>query len=128
MNTLCFDRPRFRLPSIHAPRLVWAAVGLPALGVAIALIGPWALPLWLLPDVGLLLGGRSAFTGDGRLAPRTVLGYNALHSLPGPIVLILAGAVLSPAALAAGVLWLSHVAIDRAMGYGLRAPDGSQRV
>lgn len=128
MTTYCLDRPRPRLHSIQAPRLIWAAAGVPSLALAIALIGPWALPLWLLPDVGLLLGGRSAFTGDGRLSPRAVRGYNALHSLPGPIVLIAAGAVLSPAGLAAGVLWLSHVTLDRAMGYGLRAPDGSQRV
>jgi hypothetical protein len=36
-------------------------------------------------------------------------------------------AVLGDAALAGGLAWCAHVAIDRAAGYGLRAPDGSWR-
>lgn len=113
--------------ALALPRPVWAAVGLAALAASVVLIGPWAFALWLLPDLSIAAGGRNAFTGDGRLAPRAVVGYNAAHALAGPVALALVGLVASPVALAAGVLWLSHVCLDRALGYGLRAPDGSQR-
>lgn len=114
-------------PALAAPRAVSAVLGAAALAGAVALLGPWALALWLLPDLALLAGGRSAFTGDGRLSPGAVPVYNALHALPGPITLTAVGAVLGGPALGLGVLWISHVLLDRAMGYGLRAADGSQR-
>lgn len=114
-------------PPFAAPRAACAALGATALAAAVVLLGPWALALWLLPDLALLVGGRSAFTGDGRLAPRAVPVYNALHALPGPVALTAVGAVLGGPVLGLGVLWISHVLLDRAMGYGLRAADGGQR-
>lgn len=123
-SAVAMSRPR---RALALPRLVWAAVGLAALAASVALIGPWAFALWLLPDLSVAAGGRNAFTGDGRLSPRAVAGYNAAHALPGPVALTLVGLVASPVAAAAGVLWLSHVCLDRALGYGLRAADGSQR-
>ena len=114
------------IPTLALPRLAWAALGAAALAAAVAAIGPWAFALWLLPDVALVLGGRSAVTGDGRLAPHAVGLYNATHALGGPAALG-ATAFLVPAALPFAVLWLSHIALDRALGYGLRAADGSRR-
>ncbi len=50
--------------------------------------------------------------------------YNAGHSLLGPG---LCGAVwlgtLSPLALAITLIWGAHIAIDRALGYGLKYPS-----
>lgn len=123
MTTLRLARP---VRVVRLPRVAWAAAGLAAMAGAISLMGPWALALWLLPDLGLLAGGRSAFTGDGRLNPRAVRGYNALHALPGPVALVALG-LAGAGTLALGLVWVSHVTLDRAMGYGLRAPDGSQR-
>jgi hypothetical protein len=114
------------LPTLALPRPAWAALGFAALAAAVAMIGPWAFALWLLPDLALVLGGRSAFADDGRLAPHAVGLYNAAHSLPGPLALG-AAALLAPAALPFAVLWLSHIALDRSLGYGLRAADGSLR-
>ena len=51
----------------------------------------WAVPLiWLAPDVALL-GGLT----DGRLDPRAVPVYNAVHSLAGPAILGAAAASAS---------------------------------
>lgn len=50
-----------------------------------------------------------------------------MHALPGPLGLIAVGALASPTVLALGLVWLSHVAVDRAAGYGLRAADGGIR-
>jgi hypothetical protein len=95
---------------------------------AIALIGPVALALWLVPDVALLLGINREFGDHGRLAPRAVPAYNALHALPGPVVLsAVAAAIANPFLAGLALVWLSHVTGDRAMGYGLRARDGGQR-
>ena len=113
-------------PTLALPRTAWAALGLAALAAAVAMIGPWAFALWLVPDLALLLGGRSALTGDGRLAPHAVGIYNAAHALPGPAGLG-AMALLVPAVLPFAVLWLSHIALDRSLGYGLRAADGGLR-
>lgn len=113
--------------ALASRRVVHAVLGLAALGGAVALLGPWAFALWLLPDVGLLAGVRRGFGEHGRLAPVAVPYYNALHALPGPVLLIAVGLLAGPSVLGYGVLWLSHVLLDRAMGYGLRTPDGEQR-
>jgi hypothetical protein len=34
----------------------------------------------------------------------------------------------SPNWLAAGLAWTAHIGIDRSLGFGLRTPDGFQRV
>ena len=114
-------------PDNIATRLAWLSAGVGAAAVSIALLGPWALALWLLPDLALLLGYSPEHSKDGRLAPRAVPIYNAVHALPGPLALVIAGLVVSPAVLGLGLIWLSHVAVDRACGYGLRDRDGNQR-
>ena len=119
-------------PSRHSAgrpliRVAAGVAGLAALGGSIVLLGPWALALWLAPDVALLAGWSREFAADGRLAPRAVPLYNALHALPGPLALTALGLLAGPAVLGLGVLWLSHVLIDRSLGYGLRTPDGRQR-
>ena len=110
-----------------ARRLVFASAGAASLAAAIVLVGPWALALWITPDVAVLAGIASAMPRRGRLHPRAVAVYNALHALPGPVSLIAVGAVAGPLVLGLGVLWLSHVLLDRAMGYGLRTRAGLQR-
>lgn len=115
------------LPRNLPARISVLAAGLAAQAGAIALIGPWALPLWLLPDIALLAGISREANAAGRLAPRAVPLYNAVHALPGPLAVVAAGALASPEVLGLGLVWLSHVVVDRAAGYGLRAPDGSVR-
>ncbi len=100
--------------------------GLAAGAGAVVLLGPWALALWLLPDLAMLLGITSGAARDGRLAPRALPIYNAVHTYVGPLVLVAAGVLTGPVVLGLGLIWLSHVSIDRAAGYGLRNADGSR--
>ncbi len=99
-------------------------------GVAIAVLGVFLV----LPDVALI----GAFADRGRLRAERVRAYNLLHAPAVPLVLIAASIVLPLPELGwglrgglelflAGLAWLLHVAVDRAAGYGLRAPDGSVR-
>jgi hypothetical protein len=103
------------------------ALGLAGIAAAVAgaLVGsPGLLALWIVPDVALLAGMDAR---AGRLAPRAVPLYNALHALWGPLVLIAAGALLLPVLAGTALVWLSHVLMDRSLGYGLRTRDGWQR-
>ena len=103
------------------PRIpLYSLLGIGLLGASVALAvdtGAWGLlALGLLgPDIALL-----GLRGDGRLRPRAVPVYNALHRFWGPAAV----ALISPPL---AVAWAAHVAVDRACGFGLRAPDGSIR-
>jgi hypothetical protein len=100
-----------------------------ALGAAAAMVTtPWILLAWLTPDLSLL----GAFDKEERgiLKPSAVGRYNATHSMIGPLVVSVIGAVAllgTSWVLAFGLLWFSHVLVDRACGYGLRTADGRQR-
>jgi hypothetical protein len=84
---------------------------------------------WVLlvaPDLGLVVApALGPMPGRGRLPPRAVLVYNLFHTYVIPVLLWLG-------ALAVGIApwpllgWLIHISADRALGYGLRAPDGGQ--
>jgi hypothetical protein len=63
----------------------------------------------------------------GRLNPRAVPAYNALHVYWGPLLLGVAAAALGPAAATAALAWALHIAVDRAAGYGLRDRAGDRR-
>ena len=80
------------------------------------------------PDLALLLGMSSGLA-RGQLHPCAVPLYNLLHWFWGPLALavVAVAAGLSPAWLVGALAWALHVAIDRAVGYGLRTPDGFQR-
>jgi hypothetical protein len=82
----------------------------------------------LAPDLALVLGAGTGLA-RGQLHPRAVTAYNLLHRVWGPVALgTLAIAGVLPAAFLMGALaWGLHVALDRALGYGLRTRDGFQR-
>lgn len=114
-------------------QLFWAIVALIVIPVTFLLArnqgdGWIAIAFAIMPDIGLLYG-MSASLEKGQLLPRAVPLYNALHSVGGPVVAILAG-LSGPAPdwlLVAGLAWLAHVAVDRAIGYGLRDKNGYVR-
>jgi hypothetical protein len=74
----------------------------------------WLLPAGiLLPD--LLMAG---YLGGPRVGAAT---YNAAHSYPLPAALSLVGlSAHHPLILALGLIWLAHIGMDRALGYGLK--------
>lgn len=110
-------------------RGVYAAAGLLALAAAWSIDG-WSwlmLAAALAPDAPLFFGAGAA---KGQLAPRAVPFYNATHRLSGPVLALLAGVSGAPGAswlVVVGFAWAAHVFLDRAMGYGLRGPDGWRR-
>ena len=51
--------------------------------------------------------------------------YNAAHSYLAPVALMTAGlAMASPLVLSIAMIWLAHIGIDRALGYGLKYQAG----
>jgi len=103
-----------------------ARVLLQSEGVAVTIAAIWAysaqtdsswlllFALWLVPDVGLL--GFLAGTRVGAIA------YNVTHSALGPLAVIGLGVGLEEErVLALGLIWATHVGVDRAVGYGLKS-------
>ena len=73
--------------------------------------------LFLAPDLSMLgyLAGRK--TGAAI--------YNVGHWYGLPIACIAWGMLgRSPQVLALGLIWCAHIGLDRALGYGLKYPDG----
>lgn len=121
-------------------RIGWAA-GAAALGLFTAFevvkYGGWA---WgaatvglIAPDLVMLGGIGAAPTAHGVLPHRIVPAYNLVHRPVGPVLLMVAVGV-APITHAAfvpwfvlGLAWLTHICLDRALGFGLRAPDGNVR-
>ncbi|MGQ0847593.1 MAG: DUF4260 domain-containing protein [Actinomycetota bacterium] len=77
----------------------------------------WFALLLLVPDVSMIGYWAQPVAGA------TV--YNLGHSLVGPALLLgwrwFGGPVT---ALALGAIWLAHIGMDRALGYGLKYPNG----
>jgi len=73
--------------------------------------------LFLAPDLSFL-----AYLGGSRLG---AIVYNAFHVTIGPLLLALAGVVmLWPMAGSIALIWLAHIGIDRALGFGLKYAAG----
>jgi uncharacterized protein DUF4260 len=91
--------------------------------------GFWQIAVFAIgPDLTLLFGGG----GDlerGQLHPRAVPAYNLVHRFWGPVLLACLSALPGvPTGYLIGALtWALHIAVDRALGYGLRTADGFQR-
>lgn len=96
--------------------------GLAVAAVAIAGLYIEAAPLWLVvvlalaPDVGML-----GYRWNPRIGAWT---YNLLHWYPLPFALGVGGVVLSvDVAVWSAFVWIGHIGVDRAVGYGLKHSD-----
>jgi hypothetical protein len=73
--------------------------------------------LFLAPDLsfaGYLAGPRVG-----------AIVYNAAHSYMVPVTLMVSGfALASPLVLSIAMIWMAHIGIDRALGYGLKYSAG----
>ena len=90
--------------------------------------GGWHVATFaVMPDIALLVGIAPGLA-KGQIHPRAVPLYNALHHLAGPALLAAAALLgLGMPWLAAALAWATHIAIDRAIGYGPRTAGGFQR-
>jgi len=80
--------------------------------------GPWWLfaVLFLAPDLSF-----AAYLAGARIG---AIVYNAVHVTAAPIVLLMAGLVFDqPLTASIAIIWLAHIGMDRAAGYGLKYPD-----
>lgn len=108
--------------SVHWQRIEGGLLGLAGLAIAIYAQPGWPWWLWLVmllwPD--LSMAGYAAGNRVGAFV------YNAFHLYAWGPLLMLAGLAMGggTAVIAAGALWLAHVGIDRALGYGLKLPGG----
>lgn len=81
--------------------------------------GSWTLYLllFLAPDLCFL-----AYLSDARFG---AMVYNAAHSYMAPVTLMTLGfGFASPLTLSIALIWLAHIGIDRALGYGLKYSAG----
>lgn len=73
--------------------------------------------LFFAPDLSFL-----AYLSDARFG---ALVYNAAHSYMAPVTLLTLGfGLASPLTLSIALIWLAHIGIDRALGYGLKYSVG----
>jgi hypothetical protein len=81
--------------------------------------GSWWLfaVLFLAPDLSFLAYLTDAKTG--------AIVYNAAHSYLAPVALMTLGFGLAePLTLSIAMIWLAHIGIDRALGYGVKYAAG----
>ena len=98
-------------------RLEGLAIAVAAILLFVEVDGSW----WLF--VALILAPDVAFVGYAA-GPRVGAGvYNLTHNLILPIALGATGVVAdSDPATAVALVWLTHIGIDRLLGYGLKYP------
>ena len=120
-------------PQRSVRRLAYGALALALLAFVVVEVVKHTIGFWQLaafgvgPDLALLLGAGAGLA-RGQLHPRAVPTYNALHRFWGPLGLLIVAVTVLPLGYFVGALaWAFHVALDRAVGYGLRTSDGFQR-
>ena len=105
------------------PRVLLHAEGFAVGAAAIALYFHADYPWWLL--VALVLAPDLSMVGY--LAGPTVgaAAYDAAHTYALPVALAAAGLIFdAETAVQLGLIWLTHIGVDRAVGYGLKYPSG----
>lgn len=103
------------------PRALIAAEGLAAACAAIVLYFHLGFAWWLL--LAFLLAPDLSALGYLSGPKVGAVTYDAAHTYALPLTLATAGA-LTDANLVTGIglIWLTHIGIDRALGYGLKYP------
>ena len=80
---------------------------------------PWWLYLALIlaPDLSML-----GYVAGARVGAAV---YDAAHTYAIPVALAAVGAATDTSGLVAvGLVWIAHIGVDRAIGYGLKYPSG----
>jgi hypothetical protein len=105
------------------PRVLLRAEGVAVAVTAIALYFHADYPWWLLvvlalaPDLSMI----------GYVAGPTIgaAAYDAAHTSSLPVVLAAIGVIAdAEIAVQVGLIWLAHIGVDRAIGYGLKYATG----
>ncbi len=104
-------------------RILLRLEGLALLASMVLVYALWGGSWWifalllLLPDISL--AAYLAGPGTGAIV------YNAAHSTVIPVALAALGLALSqPLMVSLAIIWLAHIGMDRAVGYGLKYQAG----
>ena len=112
-------RPAANDGVVRLLRLEGLAIAGAAVAAYAAIGGSWPLLALLLlaPDLAMV-GYRFGPTAGAA-------AYNAAHAYLGPAALGALGlALAAPLAQALALIWLAHIGLDRALGYGLKYATG----
>ena len=107
----------------------YAVIALALAGLAWVRGGELGAAFWILlvaPDIGLVVAPLlGPMPGRGAIPARAVPMYNLAHTYTVPVLIgvALLFTDIPPWALRG---WLIHITADRALGFGLRGPDGGQ--
>jgi hypothetical protein len=103
------------------PRLLLHAEGVAVAAAAIAVYLYADYPWWLLialalaPDLSM-----AGYLGGVRVGTVT---YDTVHTYVLPVVLATSGLIANAdVAVQIGLIWITHIGVDRALGYGLKYP------
>jgi Domain of unknown function (DUF4260) len=105
------------------PRLLLHAEGAVVAVAAIVVYFHLGYPWWLLAVLAL----APDLAALGYLAgPRVgALAYDTAHTYALPVILATAGWLAgAELAMELGLIWIVHIGVDRALGYGLKYPTG----
>jgi hypothetical protein len=73
--------------------------------------------LFLVPDISI-----AAYLSGPKFG---AMIYNAMHSYMAPMILMVTGfGMAAPLVLSIAIIWLAHIGIDRAFGFGLKYSAG----
>jgi uncharacterized protein DUF4260 len=81
--------------------------------------GSWwvYLILFLVPDLSF-----AAYLSGPKFG---AMIYNAMHSYMAPMTMMVAGfGLAAPLVLSIAIIWLAHIGLDRALGFGLKYSAG----
>ena len=108
------------------PALLLRVEGLVLFGAALTLYVREDYSILLL--VVLFLAPDLAFVGLAGGSRVGAITYDAAHTYVGPTLLASTALVVEwSAGVQLGLIWLAHIGIDRALGYGLRYPDAFKK-
>ena len=107
---------------VSAPAVLLRLEGMALLGAAVVLYANLGASWWLFaalllaPDLGL-----AGYALGPEVGART---YNLTHTLILPLALGAAGLLVgAPTLIAIALIWVAHIGMDRAVGYGLKYPS-----
>jgi Domain of unknown function (DUF4260) len=105
------------------PRVLLHAEGIAVGTSAIALYFNAGFPWWLF--VVLVLAPDLSMVGYVAGPTIGTATYNAAHTYSLPVVLGAIGVIAdAETAVQVSLIWLAHIGVDRAIGYGLKYPSG----
>jgi uncharacterized protein DUF4260 len=105
------------------PRVLLHVEGVAVAAAAIALYFHAGFPWWLLVALAL----APDLSAVGYLAGPTIgaAAYDAAHTYALPVALGAIGLIFAAeTAVQLSLIWLTHIGVDRAVGYGLKYPTG----